>query len=334
MKRLRRSFFTAIFSFLLLLSITFNLPGTAQQPPQTAEQLAAARLDADSVVLNVTVTNEKGDYIAGLGKSAFAIYENKVPQEITVFAHEDEPVSICIIYDLSGSVVESKSLKLAHQAVLRFIEQSNSANDYCVIAFTARPLVLIDWSRNGKAVAEQLSRYYFTRKNAEGISLNTALYDSFYLGIEKMRGGAHTKQAILLITDGQDNDSHYTYSEVRARFKETGVLLYSIGISNGGDAPGSSLGLEGAATLDELSAISGGKAYFPQNAKEINELFDRIAGELRHQYVLGFKPSKDKADGKWHQIKIKVTPPLTASGKKQKVYVRSKESYYAMKNLR
>jgi Ca-activated chloride channel family protein len=193
--------------------------------------------------------------------------------------------------------------------------------------------VLIDWTRNGKAVAEQLSRYYFTARNAKGISLNTALYDSFYLGIEKMGSGAHPKQAILLITDGQDTDSRYTFSEVRARLKETGVLLYSIGIYGGND-PASSLGLEGSATLAELSAISGGKAYFPQNAAEMNEFFDRIAAELRHQYVLGFKPSKDKADGKWHQIKIKVTPPLTEKGKKQSVYVRSRESYYAMKKLR
>ena len=337
MKRLRRSFFPAICSSLLLLSLTFNL--IAQQTPNTAEQLAAARRDVDSVVMDVTVTDKVGNFVDGLDKTAFAIYENNVPQPITVFAQVDEPMSIGIIFDLSGSVTDSKSLKLAHQAVLRFIKLSNSANDYLVIGFADRPLVLIDWTRDSKAVAEQLSRYNFTTKNAKGISLDTeitALYDAFYLGIEKMESGAHSKRAILLITDGQDTKSLYKRSEVRARLKETDVILYSIVISKDDDNNGRNIffDLDSLNGLRGLSAVSGGAAYFPIGVKEIDAVFDSLAVELRHQYVLGFKPSKDKADGKWHQIKIKMTPPRTAKGKKRSVYARSRESYYAVKNLR
>jgi Ca-activated chloride channel family protein len=148
-----------------------------------------------------------------------------------------------------------------------------------------------------------------------------------------MRSGAHPKQVILLISDGQDNESRYTFKEVRERLKETGVLVYSIGILGGND-PGSSLGMEGQSLLDEWSAVSGGKAFFPQDKKEIDASFDRIATELRHQYVLGFKPSKETADGKWHRLKIKVTPPLTAKGRKQSAFVRYRDGYYAAKNLR
>jgi Ca-activated chloride channel family protein len=334
MKRLHRSFKLLIFSPLLLLLLFggLNITITAQQAESTAEQMAAARRDEDSLVMNVTVTNDKGDYIDGLDKTAFALFDNKVRQEITAFAGGDEPASIGIIFDLSGSMIHGKALALARSAVLRFIELSHGDNDYFVVAFTTRPLVLFDWTRGSKNAIEKLDRYYFSDRNTKNISLSTALYDAVYLGVEKVRGGAHAKQVLLLISDGQDNESRYSFTEVRKRLKETGALLYSIGVL-GGDQPGSSLGLEGQAILDEFSAVSGGKAYFPQKNKEIAGFFERIAAELRHQYVIGFKPSKEKADGRWHQLKIKVTPLLTATGKKQNLYARSREGYYALKNL-
>jgi Ca-activated chloride channel family protein len=241
-------------------------------------------------------------------------------------------VSIGIIFDLSGSMINGKALANARSAALRFIELGHNANDYFVIAFTTRPLVLIDWTRGSQAAALAFNRYYFSSKNTKDIPLNTALYDSVYLGIEKIRSGAHQKQVILLISDGQDNDSRYTFKELRERLKETGVLLYSIGIVPGNDR-GSSLGMEGQSLLDELSTISGGKAFFPENKKEIDESFDYIASELRRQYVLGFKPSKETVDGKWHRIQIKVTPPLTVKGKKQHFFVRSRDGYLSLKNL-
>lgn len=333
MKRLRRVIAQAAFlSGLILFSSVINISIFAQQTSPD-ESIARMSRDAESLALDVTVTDKDGKYIDGLDKSAFTLYDNKAQQELAYFASGDEPLSVGIVFDLSGSMIDSQSLTTARSAVLRFIEQSHNANDYCVIAFTTRPLVLIDWIRGSQAAALALSRYYFTSGNKKNISLNTALYDSLYLGLEKMRGGAHPKQVILLISDGQDNESHYTFTEVRQRLKETGVLLYSIGIV-GGNLSGSSLGMEGQSILDEWSAVSGGKAFFPENKKEIAEIFDRIALELRHQYVLGFKPSKQTADGKWHRLKIKVTPPLNDKGRKQSVFVRYRDGFYADKNLR
>lgn len=334
MKRLRRVFVrAALLSSLILLASTFKIAILAQQTPNSSERIARVSHDADSLVLDVTVTDKDGNYMDGLDKSAFALSDNKIPQEITFFAGGDEPASIGVIFDLSGSMIKGNSLAIAHNAVLRFMQLSHPGNDYFVITFATRPLVLVDWTRDSKAAAAKLSRYYFSSKNTSGDSLTTALYDSLYLGVEKMREGAHPKQAILLISDGQDSDSRYTFSQVRERLKETGVMVYTIYMS-GDNYPNSALELDGQATLDELSAISGGEAYIPKDRKETDEVFDRIAGELRHQYVLGFKPSKDKADGKWHQIKVKVTPPLTAKGKKQSVFVRYRDGYYSLKHLR
>lgn len=327
MKRLRRAFFSVVFfSCLILLPAAFNTYVVAQRTANSTEQISIPRPDADSIVLAVTVADKKGNYINGLDKNAFAIYDNKVPQEIAFFDGREEPASIGIILDLSGSMTSQKQLLAAWNGLLRFIEASHSDNEYFVVVVSSRPALFIDWTHDGKAAAEQLSKYKLA-SNRRG---NTALYDACYFSLEKLKGGAYSKQAILLISDGQDNDSQHTFKDVRERLKETGVILYSIGLANESDRA-SSLAEEGKVVMNELSFVSGGAAVFPDSEKEIGEYFDRIAGVLRHQYLLGFKPAKDKADGKWHQIKIKVTPPSTAGTQVSSVYVRSREGYYAFK---
>ncbi|MCA1557129.1 MAG: VWA domain-containing protein, partial [Acidobacteria bacterium] len=139
----------------------------------------------------------------------------------------------------------------------------------------------------------------------------------------------HQKRAIILISDGQDNDSRYTFSEVRKLLKESDVVLYGIGILGGND-PGSAQGMEGQSILDELSSVSGGKAFFPNSGAEMDEIFERIALELRHQYSIGYKPKNLTLDGKWRKLKVKVTPPRGLP----RLFVRSRDGYYAVTNPR
>jgi Ca-activated chloride channel family protein len=106
--------------------------------------------------------------------------------------------------------------------------------------------------------------------------------------------------------------------------KESDVVVYSIGILSGIDS-GSSMGMEGQGILDELSSVSGGKAFFPNTPAEMDEIFERIALELRHQYSIGYRPSNFANDGKWHKIKVKISPPRGLP----RLFVRSKEGYYA-----
>jgi Ca-activated chloride channel family protein len=186
-----------------------------------------------------------------------------------------------------------------------------------LIAFNSRAQLLLDKTRNGDAVLDKLT--FVQTKN------NTALYDACYLGVEKVQRGAHPKRALLLISDGQDNNSRYTFNEVRRLLKESDVVLYAIGILSGSDA-GSSLGMEGQGTLDELANVSGGKAFFPRSPAEMDDIFEQIALELRHQYSIGYKPNSFVNDGKWHKVKVKVTPPRGLP----RLFVRSKEGYYAL----
>lgn len=276
--------------------------------------------NTDLITVTVTVTDTYGRYVSGLGKGAFTILDEKKPQEITYFSDDDSPVSVGVIFDVSGSMGGDK-IKRARDALSKFIQTSHNMDEYFLIAFNSRAQLLLDKTRDGNQVLDKLT-FVQTRNN-------TALYDACYLGVEKVQRGTHPKRALLLISDGQDNNSRYTFGELRRLLKESDVTLYGIGILSGSDA-GSSMGMEGQGILDELASVSGGKAFFPRSNAEMDDIFEQIALELRHQYSIGYKPLNFTNDGRWHKIKVRVTPPRGLP----RLFVRSKEGYYAVPSSR
>lgn len=299
-------------------------------PPETetpdSKQKTGKELDGpvivntDLITFTVTVTDTYGRYVSGLSKNAFTVLDEKQPQEITFFSDDDSPVSVGVIFDVSGSMSGDK-VKRSRDALSKFIQTSHNADEYFLIAFNQRAQLLLDKTRDGNAVLDKLT-FVQTRNN-------TALYDACYLGVEKVQRGSHPKRALLLISDGQDNNSRYTFNELRRLLKESDVVLYGIGILGGGDA-GSALGMEGQGILDELASVSGGKAFFPRSSPEMDDIFEQIALELRHQYSIGYKPTNFSNDGRWHKIKVKVTPPRGLP----RLFVRTKEGYYAIPGAR
>lgn len=277
-------------------------------------------INTDLITLTVTVTDTYGRYVSGLGKGAFTVLDEKQPQEITFFSDDDSPVSVGVLFDVSGSMSGEK-VKRARDALAKFIQTSHNSDEYFLIGFNSRAQLLLDKTRDGDAVLDKLM--FVQTKN------NTALYDACYLGVEKVQRGTHPKRALLLISDGQDNNSRYTFNELKRLLKESDVVLYGIGILGGGDA-GSPLGMEGQSILDELANVSGGKAFFPRSAPEMDDIFEQIALELRHQYSIGYKPADFSNNGKWRKVKVKVTPPRGLP----RLFVRSKEGYYAIPGAR
>ncbi len=292
-------------------------PAEEQKEQKQGTEIAGPVIvNTDLITFTVTVTDTYGRYVSGLGKNAFTVMDDKKPQEITFFSDDDSPVSVGVIFDVSGSMGGDK-ISRARDALSKFIQTSHDSDEYFLIAFNSRAQLLLDKTRDGNAVLDKLT--FVQTKN------NTALYDACYLGVEKVQRGTHPKRALLLISDGQDNNSRYTFNELRRLLKESDVTLYGIGILNGNDA-GSSLGMEGQGILDELASVSGGKAFFPRSAAEMDDIFEQIALELRHQYSIGYKPTDFANDGHWHKIKVKVTPPRGLP----RLFVRSKEGYYAI----
>lgn len=291
-----------------------------QQKPASEVGQGPVITNTDLITFTVTVTDTYGRYVSGLGKSAFTVLDEKKPQDITFFSDDDAPVSVGVIFDVSGSMSGDK-VKRARDALSKFIQTSHNLDEYFLIAFNSRAQLLLDKTRDGNAVLDKLT-FVQTRNN-------TALYDACYLGVEKVQRGAHPKRALLLISDGQDNNSRYTFNELRRLLKESDVTLYGIGILGGSDA-GSSMGMEGQGILDELASVSGGKAFFPRSNAEMDDIFEQIALELRHQYSIGYKPLNFTNDGRWHKIKVKVSPPRGLP----RLYVRVKEGYYAVISAR
>lgn len=303
----------------LFLCVTVSFAaaaGWAQEPSPTPDDPnAPVRIKTDLVTLTLTVTDLYGRYISGLNKNAFIVTDNNQEQDITFFSDSDAPVSVGILFDVSGSMGGEKILK-ARKALSRFIMTSHPSDEYFLIAFNNRAQLLMDRTRDGDAVLQKLTLVQ--------PKSNTALYDAVYLGVERVTRGAHQKRALLIISDGQDNASRYNFGEVRRLMKESDVVAYAVGIMAGGDL-GGPLGMQGQAFLDEISSVTGGKSFYPQTDVEMDEIFERIALELRHQYSLGYTPKDFKPDGKWRKVKVKVKPPRGLP----RLSVRSREGYFA-----
>ncbi len=301
-------------SFAFTVCLAASSFAFAQQTSPTPPD-EPIKVKTDLVTLTATVTDPYGRYVSGLGKGVFTIVDNNVEQEITFFSDVDAPVSVGILFDVSGSMSNEKIAK-ARKALERFIGTSHPSDEYFLIAFNSRAQLLMDRTRDGEALLRKL-----TLVKAKD---NTALYDAVYLGVERVTRGTHQKRAMLIISDGQDNASRYNFGEVRRLMKESDVVTYSVGIMDGRDT-GSSLGMQGQAFLDELSSVSGGKSFYPQTDIEMDEIFERIALELRNQYSIGYIPKDFQPDGKWRKVKVKIKPPRGLP----RLTVRSREGYYA-----
>jgi Ca-activated chloride channel family protein len=288
---------------------------TTPQSPQKQQGDDRIKLDTDLVSLTVTVTDPYNRLVTGLEQKNFEVFEDKVKQKIEHFKDDDVPVSVGIAFDISGSM--KGKLDRARDALKAFVDTSHSDDDFFLIAFNQRTNLVSEFS-DGATLLNKL-----TLIDAKG---QTALYDASYLGIEKVKQGRHDKRAILLISDGQDNSSRYTYTELRKLLKEAGVQIYCIGIVEMGGGAGSSLDMQGQGILEEIAQSTGGKAFFPRSAAELEDATTRIALELRHQYSLSYMPTNEKRDSQWHKIKIKVTPPRGLPP----LNVRHKDGYYAL----
>jgi Ca-activated chloride channel family protein len=305
-----------------LLVVLFAAGASSQTPQATppddddnGNERPVATIKTDLVTLTLTVTDLYGRYVSGLGKNAFTIIDNNIEQDIEFFSDSDAPVSIGILFDVSGSM-NGEKIRKAQKALERFINTSHPSDEYFLIAFNNRAQLLLDRTRDGEAVLRKLTLVQ--------PKSNTALYDAVYLGAERVTRGSHQKKAMLIISDGQDNSSRYNFGEVRKLMKESDVVTYAVGIMDGGDA-GSVLGMQGQAFLDELTSVTGGKSFYPQSDVEMDEIFERIALELRHQYSIGYTPKNFEPDGKWRKVKVRVKPPRGLP----RLTVRHRDGYYA-----
>jgi Ca-activated chloride channel family protein len=178
------------------------------------------KVDVDLVLVNATVTDQLNRYVSGLDQEHFQLWEDRVEQKIQYFSAEDVPISVGIIFDVSGSMKDKISTAVA--AATTFVRSGNPDDEHFLIEFSSRAQVASDFTTD---ITRLQNKLIFA--SAKGM---TAVYDAVYLGLEKVKDGTNPKKALLLITDGEDNQSRYTFSQVRDYVKEQDVQIYAIGI--------------------------------------------------------------------------------------------------------
>ncbi|HET7440974.1 MAG TPA: VWA domain-containing protein [Terriglobales bacterium] len=269
--------------------------------------------EVDMVLVPVTITDPMNRLVTGLDKENFTLYEGKEAQEIRTFSSEDAPVSLGVIFDMSGSM--SSKIERAREAVVEFFKTANPQDEFFMIAFADKPEEVSDFTSSVEDIQGKL--VYTVPKG------RTALLDAIYLGISKMRSAKYTKKALLIISDGGDNHSRYTEGEIKSLVKEADVLIYAIGIYDH-YFPTEEERL-GPALLSEITELTGGRAFTIDNPNDLADVATKIGIELRNQYVLGYRPKNIARDGKWHKIKVKLIPPKGLPP----LRVYAKTGYYA-----
>jgi Ca-activated chloride channel family protein len=287
---------------------------SAQQTSSDKKTNQTLKVDVDLVLVNATVTDSLNRYVSGLEPSHFQIWEDKVEQKVSYFNAEDVPISIGLIFDVSGSMKDK--IGTAREAAATFLKTGNPDDEYFLVTFANRPEVDADFTTD---VTKLQSKLLLTP--AKGM---TAMYDSVYLGLEKLKEGSNPKKALLLITDGEDNRSRYTFQNVKDFVKEQDVQIYGIGIVDEWNSQ-LSAGHTGRAMIEELADLTGGRAFFPDSVYELEDICTKIAVELKNQYVIGYHSTNGAKDGKWRKLRVKVNPPKGI----EHLNVRAKSGYYA-----
>jgi Ca-activated chloride channel family protein len=272
------------------------------------------KVDVDLVLVNATVTDQLNRYVSGLESKHFQVWEDKIEQKVSYFNAEDVPISIGIIFDVSGSMKDK--IGTAREAAATFLKTGNPDDEYFLVTFANRPEVVADFTTD---VTKLQSKLLLTP--AKGM---TAMYDSVYVGLEKLKEGTNPKKALLLITDGEDNRSRYTFQNVKDFVKEQDVQIYGIGIVDEWNSQ-LSAGHTGRAMIEELADLTGGRAFFPDSVYELEDICTKIAVELKNQYVLGFHSTNGAKDGKWRKLRVRVNPPKGI----EHLNVRAKSGYYS-----
>jgi VWFA-related protein len=261
---------------------------------------ANIRIDSTLVLIPVTVTDPMNRFVTGLEKENFKLFEDKKEQSISQFSSEDAPLSIGVIFDCSGSM--GRKLEKSRLAVTQFFKTANPEDEFFLVQFNDSADLIQPFTRNLEEIQNRLT---FTQSKGR-----TALLDAIYLGLHEMKRAKNARKALLVISDGGDNSSRYTETEIRNLVKEADVQIYAIGIyepvASRGRTPEEA---SGQGLLTDIAEVTGGRQYPVDNVNELPDIAGKVGVELRNQYVLGYTPQNQEHDGKYRRVQVKLVQP-------------------------
>jgi Ca-activated chloride channel family protein len=303
----------------ILLLIIFPGLAVSQQKSQATPPHPngfTIRTSVDLVVLRATVRDGKGAPVAGLANDDFRVFEDKVPQQIESFSHEDVPVTVGLVIDNSGSM-RSKRIDVIH-AALAFARSSNPEDQVFVVNFNEHVSMglpaNIPFTGNQQQLETALSK-----NKADGM---TALYDAVAVALEQLKRGKWDKKVLIVISDGGDNASTHKLAELMSMVNQSSAILYTMGIFDANDDD------RNPHVLKQLSKNSGGEAFFPESLEEITPICQQIAHDIRNQYTITYAPAHGKSDGTYHAIEVKARK----SSDRGRLHVSTRPGYSASSN--
>jgi Ca-activated chloride channel family protein len=281
----------------------------------------AFRADSTLVLVPVSVTDPSNRYVLGLDRQDFRVFEDDVEQKVTHFSNEDAPLSIGLLVDTSGSM--GAKLDTSRRAVSEFLKTLNTADEAFLVQFSDQAQLAVPLTNDAAAIESSM-----TSATSGGL---TALLDAVHTGLQEMKRAKNPRKALLIISDGGDNNSRYTSTQIADLVREADVQIYAMGVFEPTLSFGLSGGKLGSAELDGprlLSAIAdqtGGRALAASTLRELPGIAERIGIELRNQYVLAYTPQNHGRDGKYRKIEVKVAQPKALPALK----ARWRLGYYA-----
>ncbi len=299
------------FSVLLTLASTFGLAFQSGGPigpiaPRLVRKdtipPADLRVDVPLVQIPVHVTTPLGASVTNLRPESFQLLEDGVKQTITHFSSEDAPISIGLLFDASGSM--RNKMRKSSEAVAAFFRTSNADDEFFLIEFNDHPKLALPFTRDSESIYRRVSHIKPIGR--------TSLLDAIHLAMLQMKTAKNLRKALVIISDGGDNRSRYTESEIKTAMREADVQVYAMGIFDPEDSQKTPEERNGPRLLDELAEETGGRHYPVGNLDDLPAVCEKIGSELRYQYMLGYTPTNEDEEAGFRKVKVVVPPPLRA----------------------
>jgi Ca-activated chloride channel family protein len=271
------------------------------------------RVTVDLISLNVTVTDTHNRFITDLGRNNFSVFEDGIKQDISVFSQEDLPIRMVLLMDTSASMEEK--IGSAQEAAIRFVGTLKEGEDVAqVVEFGSRARVLQSFTADRDRLAKVI------RTTQAGGT--TSLYNALYIALKNLarRRTDIRRQAIVVLSDGEDTSSIVTFDQVMELAKDTDVTIYTISLRDGSRRR-SKYYSEAEHVLKKLAEETGGQWFFPNHIQELESVYARISKELKSQYNLGYVSANTKRDGSWRRVVVQTD--------RENLLVRTKLGYYA-----
>jgi VWFA-related protein len=277
-----------------------------------------ARFSADTnlVLIPVTVTDPSNRYVLGLQKQDFHLFEDGVEQTIAHFSGEDAPLSVGLVFDISGSMDDK--LRISRQATVQFLKTMNPEDEALLIAFNDKAQLAMGFTSKTAEIQNKLLSL-----QPSGL---TALLDAAEMALRELKKARNPRKAILIVSDGGDNNSRYTAKEIQTLVREADVQLYAMGVFEPSIFGGMTKEeVSGPRLLAEIAEQTGGRVLAASDRNDLPSVATRIGIELRNQYVLGYSSTSRNKDGKYRRVEVKVTEPSGVPSLK----LRWRLGYYA-----